>query len=105
MNATEKMLQINKRRMRAQMMAAELYRVIEPHLDRDADRRTVHDGLMELIFSDGWEVITDAQRAEAGLPPRNEEGWTAEELVALEQHRLDLMTRPIFAPFPIPPRQ
>lgn len=43
----------------------------------------------------GVEVLTDAYRASLGLPPRTTDGWTAEEIVALEQQRLKAMYEPM----------
>lgn len=69
------------------------------HPDARRLREEVARRLRDLFMREGIEVISDYDREGLGLPPRGTEGWTADELIALERRRLDLMMRPLAAPF------
>lgn len=101
----------NRRHQRALSLTHEVMRVIGPYLDELDDWRTreahqadedstarphreVMDKLLEILMATGIEIITDRDREQCGLPARGPDGWTLEELVALEKVRLDVMTRP-----------
>lgn len=56
--------------------------------------REVADKLMKMLHAQGAEIVSDNIRQEVGLPPRGPDGWTAEELLALEQCRLGVLTKP-----------
>lgn len=75
---------------------------LSPYLDESQDRvrRDVYKALIELFHDEGVDVITDMTRADAGLPPRGPDGYTLDELVALEKRRLDILTAPIYATGP-----
>ena len=94
MRTVAEMMQIDKRRARAQQLAAHLFRAIEPHLAAVADHRDVFDALYAIVHGEGWDIVTDADRASAGLPPRDEMGWTAAELHALEHARFQQLLGP-----------
>jgi len=100
--ATEEMTRLNMRRRRADSLAAAVLQRLLPridatHPDELPDRivRLVHGALAEALNEQGVDVVTDNDRAEAGLPPRGPEGWTAEELWVLERKRLELLMAPI----------
>lgn len=61
-------------------------------------RRGIVRALDTLFFATGVEIITDADRIHAGLPPRNEKGLTDDELRVIEEVRLEIMRRPITFP-------
>jgi hypothetical protein len=86
---------VNRRHHRAMALTSHLMNIITPHLDlRRSDYdpyRKVHDALMKLCMEEGAEFITDADRMAAGLPPREPNGWTREELALLEAYRLQVM--------------
>lgn len=88
--------------LRARALVAAVMQKIDPFLDIEQDyvRSEVYNALIELFHSKGVDVITDADRADAGLPPRGADGWTGEELVALERYRFALLTQPIYAEMP-----
>lgn len=94
--ATEGMKRIQLRQRRAEVMVHGIMREIEPFL-RDEPRilRDLYERLLSLFLAEGVEVLTDETRREAGLPPRGPDGWTAEELRALEQARLEALKRPL----------
>ena len=62
--------------------------------DRDL-MRDLHYELLEAMERHGAEIVSDFDRQEFGLPPRGPDGWTMEEIVALEQRRMEMLTRPI----------
>lgn len=80
---------------RAQSLAHAIRQEIEPFLERGADQRPLMDKLFALCMQRGVEVLTDADRATLGLPARTTDGWTAEEIIALEQQRLKAMYEPM----------
>lgn len=80
---------------RAQSLAHAIRQEIEPFLSRGTDQRPLMDKLFALCMQRGVEVLTDADRTTLGLPPRTTDGWTAEEIIALEQNRLKAMYEPL----------
>lgn len=94
-----KLLPSDKRRLRAQALVAHILRIVERHLsDEDRRRDTMRElnaELFEKLWEEGVEIITDQIRAEIGLPPRGPEGWTVEELVVLEERRIEAMRAPL----------
>jgi hypothetical protein len=101
-SATE--MRLNLRRARTLPLTHLILEVIRPHIRDDEEAR--YDQREEQIFLElrkiledyGAEVITDQTREEAGLPPRGPDGWTMEEIIAVEQRRLELLTKPIIVP-------
>ena len=45
----------------------------------------------------GAYLMTDKDRDAIGLPPRGPDGWTAEEIVAFENYRMQEITHPLYA--------
>lgn len=86
----------NVRRMRAMTLAAAVFDAIRPHVAdlRNDDWRAVHDAILALFVDRGYEVLSDHDRDQYGLPPRGPDGWTIEELIALEQKRLAALLAP-----------
>lgn len=87
------------RRHRAQQLTSHIMHIVgkylcdhgEVHGARDASR-----DLMDALYESGAEVITDHDRATAGLPPRGPYGLTAEELSIREARMLEVMRHPTF---------
>ncbi|MCF1468533.1 hypothetical protein FS764_16625 [Agrobacterium vitis] len=50
----------------------------------------------------GAELVTDECRRQIGLPPRDQNGWTADELIALEHFRLMMLIKPLQINIPKP---
>lgn len=94
MRVSDSMHHINVRRRRADALAVAAFRKIEQFIDYDK-HRDVMEALIELFCHTGIQVLTDTERAEAGLPPRGPEGWTAQELAVLEAHRLHVLIGPL----------
>jgi hypothetical protein len=99
LTATALSMRPNVRSRRADNLAHEVMAIVSRALDRhprqDAEREIFHE-LSETFRQQGVEIITDADRAAAGLPARDGHGWTPAELLALENHRITAMTRPIY---------
>ncbi|MBA8904842.1 hypothetical protein [Aminobacter ciceronei] len=97
MKATEAMDRINFRRRRADVLVAAIMDKVGHLVD---DKREFCGLLRELLADAGIEVLSDFNRMELGLPPRGEDGWTAQEIVAMERLRLEIMLRPITMTIP-----
>lgn len=100
--ATQSMMRIDLRRRRAEALTAAVLQKLWPRIDAtDPEElhhritRLVHETMFEVMFEHGVEVLTDHTRAEAGLPARGPDGWTMEELAALERSRLHMLLKPL----------
>lgn len=89
-----KMPMMDRRRIRADQILAAVLHAIEPFV-KDGEMNDAARSLTALLRTEGAEIVTDAMRADAGLPPRGPDGWTADELRAVEAHRLSLMLQPL----------
>lgn len=94
MKAFQTLERLNLRRHRAMVLAAEVSRIIEPHLKPESNPQDTHDAIKDLFFQQGVEVLTDYTRSELGLPPRGPDGWTTEEILSMERIRLERMLTP-----------
>lgn len=92
------------RRTRAHQLTAHIMSIVAPHLCDHGERhsaRNVSRALFEAVYESGAEVITDADRAVAGLPARGPHGLTADELHIIEARRIQTMLAPM-PPFLMP---
>lgn len=100
-NTFDEIIRINHRRPRAMQLTAIVMDKLAPILDRyqaaveDNVYKEVSVKLVELFSAVGVEIITDMDREKWGLPARGPDGLTAEEMLKIEQARLDAMYRPI----------
>lgn len=85
---------IDVRRRRAELLVHALSEILMPYLAK-TDRYHAIARMIDRLAELGVEVMTDEVRAAAGLPPRGLDGWTDAELVALEAHRLAVLSRMI----------
>jgi hypothetical protein len=94
---TQDSFRVDLRRRRAEALVAMTMQAIDPFLNRQIDtaRSDAFYALLDLFTTRGVEVLTDADRADAGLPCRGEDGWTPNELEALEKVRLATLLRPL----------
>lgn len=92
--AMQAMQRINLRHRRAMSLTSAVLKEIEPFLDYEYRRRDIYDAIFHLFSQEGVDVLTDYDRQQHGLPPRGPDGWTVEEMMALEQRRLELLTNP-----------
>lgn len=97
MTATQMMPRHDLRRSRAMSLASAVMQKVSPFLDAEngSAHRDAFGEIFELFLTEGVEVLTDFDRTNYGLPPRGPDGWTHEEVVALERLRLDMLLRPI----------
>lgn len=105
----------DRRRARAQAMTGFVLNALEPWVDRlqcledraasiekddsyqrspEDHRRSIRRALFDLFSAVGVEVITDADRALAGLDPRNHLGLTEFEMQTMENRLREAMLRP-----------
>jgi len=96
--ASQDYLWPDRRHINAQKFVAEILHIVEQHFSDEDRRRRVIRILAEELFDAAWKagvyLLTDADRAEAGLPERNFSGWTPEELLTLEAKKLEALLRP-----------
>lgn len=88
------------RHRRAMTLAHQVMQIVDCHLERHVcvDRRflrDIHEELLATFMQAGVEVLTDYARAEMGLPQRLGDGWTMEEIIALEERRLAALCAPM----------
>ena len=97
--ASEQLKRRDMRLMRAQHLVAAVMQKLGPYFDdrQDSARRDAYEALLELFRSEGVDVITDAQRADAGLSPRGPDGYTVDEMLAIEKRRIDMLAAPLIA--------
>lgn len=92
-------LTINRRYTRAMQVTAQIMHIISPYLkDEDWEHRDISRELMDLFISLGVEVITEADRIQAGLEPRDHNGLTLDEIAAIDSRLMNAMLQPL-APF------
>lgn len=92
------------RHHRARALTAHIMSIVCKHLcdhggargHRDASRE-----LFEALYESGAEVITDADRAAAGLPARGPYGLTIEQLRILDERYMEAMLRPTSMLLPV----
>lgn len=98
MKTYDQMERIDKRRMRAMALTSQIMHIIGKYVPRDVERdamRDLHYELQDALEKAGAEIISDYDRQQCGLSPRGPDGWTMEEIVALEKRRLELMYAPM----------
>lgn len=95
----------DRRRLRAQPLLHALMEKVRPYLRDERDLRYIFSELDQAMREAGVELLTDVIRSDLGLPPRGPDGWTDEEIRALETARLDAITRPIFLPISMAPEE
>lgn len=87
-------LVINRRYIRTQQLLGLVLHHLRPYLD-PGDQRDVARVLEELFHTSGVQIITEADRAAAGLPPRDHNGMTLEELAVYEARIMEAMLKPL----------
>lgn len=97
--ATELSMAPNLRRNRATMFTAAVMKVLDGLLEPDEayprKRRDASDRLFNLFYDEGFDVVTDEDRHNVGLPKRGELGWTDRELHILENTRIMKLLQPV----------
>lgn len=104
MKTYQELLRVDRRRIRSQALLAEILHIVDKHLSDDDRRRNamreLHYELFDKFMEKGVEIVTDEDRRAVGLPERGPDGWTMEELVVLEQKRIEAMRAPISVVMP-----
>ena len=92
------MIYPDRRRLRADAMTAHIMRLIDrficPHDPEHNLHQRVSEELFKVFYASGVEIVTDMDRANAGLPPRNNQGWTEQELHIMEAKMTEAMLSP-----------
>ena len=104
MDFNARSITIDRRRIRAQQLTAHIMHAIEKYLCQHGEvdgAREANATLFEMLYEAGADIITDLDRANAGLPPRNHSGLTREELYIMEAKRIEAMLKPM-PPFLMP---
>lgn len=124
LTATEMSMIPNRRRLRADVVAHQVMHALEPWIERldqleqwyenerelkegeerrrpPRPHREILGALIDVLYATGVEVITDADRAAAGLDHRHDRGMTDQELQIYEARRIEAMLRPT-PPFIVP---
>lgn len=86
------------RRNKANALTAHVMNVISKYLCDHGDahgHRDASRALMQMFYESGADIITDADRAAAGLPDRGPSGLTREELQIMEARRMEAMLAPM----------
>lgn len=99
MDNTSALLRSDGRRLRAMALQHAILHIVGRHIsneDRAHDcMRAISYELFDKLHAEGAEIITDDIRVEVGLPARGPDGWTVDELFALERKRLEMLMAPM----------
>lgn len=98
--ATEMMQRQNLRRRRTDELVSAVIKELRGRIDDPDVEREVREAMYSVFSAEGVEVLTDYTRAQIGLPPRIGDGWTTEEIVALERYRLEALSKPMTVTIP-----
>lgn len=96
--AYDQIERIDKRRLRAMALTAQIMQIVGKYVPRDRERDCMRDltyELQEAMEKHGAEIVSDFDRQQCGLSPRGPDGWTMEEIIALEKRHLELMFSPL----------
>ena len=86
-----------RRYHKAMQLTAHIMHVIDKHLpydDKNNCKRKISKELEELFYASGIEVITEADRINAGLQPRDHNGLTLDEIRILDAIYIKKMLEP-----------
>lgn len=86
-------LTINRRHMRAQQLLGHVLHVIEKYIPHESYEGVARD-IEDLFLITGAYIVTDADRAAAGLPMRGVDGLTLDELKIIEAKMIQAMLAP-----------
>lgn len=84
---------LNLREYKAKQLASAVMKELSD-LIPDRCRNEAWDRLVGLFAMKGAEILTDYDREQAGLSPRGPEGYTVDELIAIERRRLAVLATP-----------
>lgn len=98
MDFSSRSLTVDRRRMRANAITAHIMQAIGKYLCDHGDEngaREASRALFDMLFQAGADIVTDLDRSNAGLAPRDHNGLTREELQIMEAKRIEAMLSPI----------
>lgn len=106
MRAVDQIGRINLRERRAMSVASAILNIVGPYIcehgeDARHNMRDVYRKIVDLFHQDGIEILSDYDRQQYGLPPRGPDGWTAEEIIAMERRKLEILSAPITVTMPV----
>jgi hypothetical protein len=92
---------VDRRAHRARSLTAAIIQEIGPLLPDDT-KRDVSRAVEDLLWRLGVDPLTDAERARIGLRPRDNKGWTDEEVAIYERTLTMAMLKPFTDPLLMP---
>lgn len=92
----DKPMMVPLRQMRAQRITSQLMRILDKHLRHDPDisLRKIHEDILDMFFKADVDIVTEIDRINAELPRRNAYGFTREEMVIMENKKIEAMLKP-----------
>jgi hypothetical protein len=88
--ATSEAIMIDLRRRRMQQLVGAIMEEVGRTIPSDF-QGDLHDALAKVFHDNGAYIMTDQDRAEFGLEPRDYLGWTPSERVKAEADRRNIM--------------
>lgn len=98
MDLNSRSLMIDRRRMRADAITAHIMHAIGDYLCRHGETdgaREASRTLFKMLYEAGADIVTDVDRSNAGLAPRDHNGLTREEMQIMEAKRIEAMLSPL----------
>ncbi|MFZ4534310.1 MAG: hypothetical protein ACOYOJ_21200 [Alsobacter sp.] len=84
----------DRRRAQINSIVALVFDAIGKHVP-DASRRQATYDLVDALHKTGASFFTEQDRQEAGLSPRDDHGWTREELAVMDARLLKALLEPM----------
>jgi hypothetical protein len=85
----------NRRYQKARNLTAHVMHILDKYLHSSVNHREIVRELEDLFYTAGAEVITEHDRINAGLAPRNHNGLTLEEIAILDARFAKAMLEPL----------
>lgn len=85
----------NRRFQKSQHVTAHVMHILKNIIPANADFRAIARELEDFFYSQGIDFITEADRAAAGLQPRDHNGLTIDELRAIDARYLQDLLKPL----------
>lgn len=89
-------LRPDRRRAQINAIVALVMDAIDKHIPDDGhSRKHAAYDLIDALQKTGASFFTEQDRREAGLPPRDDYGWTQQELAVMDSRLLKAMLEPV----------
>jgi hypothetical protein len=94
--AVEHGMQLNIRRYHRDLLVNKLMLELDPYIP-SGKHRQFHEALAGVLQRNGVMIISDAEAADLGLPPKDDLGWTDSDRLALKRrhHEMISMSSPV----------